>query len=243
MNLDILLMGSAIFLISGLLQGLSGFGFSILAIPLITLFIPPKTAVPILMLYSIILNLVVLYSAWRAINLKRIWLLLVAGIAGLPLGAHLLVVLDGNFLKIFIGIMIIFFGILLLMGYRKQLKHEKLAMLPIGFISGLLSGSISISGPPIIIFLANNDLEKHSFRGNLALYFLILNIFTIPVFWLNGLFTDTVIFFTLRFLPGLLLGVILGNLLSHKVQEKHFRKFTLILLLIMGALAIVSGMK
>jgi hypothetical protein len=139
--------------------------------------------------------------------------------------------------------MIIFFGILLLMGYRKQLKHEKLAMLPIGFISGLLSGSISISGPPIIIFLANNDLEKHSFRGNLALYFLILNIFTIPVFWLNGLFTDTVIFFTLRFLPGLLLGVILGNLLYHKVQEKHFRKFTLILLLIMGALAIVSGMK
>jgi uncharacterized protein len=241
--MNFVLIGTVIFLVSALLQGLSGFGFSILAVPLITLFIAPKTAVPILMIYSIIINLVVLYSARKSIDLKKIWILLLAGIIGLPFGAKLLVTLDGNILKIFIGIMILIFGTLLLFGFRKELKHEKIAMIPIGILSGLLSGSISISGPPIIIFLANKQLGKHSFRGNLALYFFLLNLFTIPVFFLNGLFTKEVLSYSITFLPGLVVGVILGNLLSHKVQEKHFKKFTLILLLIMGVLAVVSGLK
>ncbi|MDO9576764.1 MAG: sulfite exporter TauE/SafE family protein [Candidatus Cloacimonadales bacterium] len=235
--------GTVIFLVSALLQGLSGFGFSILAVPLITLFIAPKTAVPILMLYSIIINIVVLYSARKEVDIKKIWILLLAGIIGLPFGARLLVTLDGNILKVGIGILILIFGTLLLLGYRKELKHEKIAMIPIGIISGLLSGSISISGPPIIIFLANKQLGKHSFRGNLALYFFLLNIFTIPVFFLNGLFTKEVISYSITFLPGLIVGVIVGNLLSHKVQEQHFQKFTLALLMIMGVLAIVSGLK
>ncbi len=243
MEVNILIFGLVVFLVSALLQGLSGFGFSILAVPLITLIMPPQTAVPILMLYSIIINLVVFFSTRRSVELKKVWILLIAGIAGLPVGAHLLVVLDGSIIKLFIGGMIIIFGILLLLGYRKDLKHEKIAMLPIGLFSGILSGSISISGPPIIIFLANKQLGKHSFRGNLAIYFLLLNIFTIPVFWLNGLFTSEVMIYSLRFLPGLLIGVILGNLLSHKVQEQHFRKFTLLLLLAMGVLAVISGLK
>lgn len=236
------LIGLIIIFSSALLQGLSGFGFSILAVPLITLILAPKTAVPLLMLYSIFINIVVLFSAHKHVTLKKNWLLLLSGIIGLPIGAHFLIILDGNLIKIFIGIFIIIFGLLLLMGYRKELKHEKAAMIPIGMISGILGGSISISGPPIIIFLANKQSDKQTFRGNLAMYFLLLNIFTIPVFWLNGLFTREVLSFSFRYLPGLLIGVILGNSLSHKVNESYFRRFVLILLLAMGVLAVGSGL-
>lgn len=238
-----LVAGTLIFLVSALLQGLSGFGFSILAVPLITLFVPPQTAVPVLLLYSIIINLVVLHSARKSIDLKKIWLLLLAGIAGLPLGAKLLVSLEAAVIKVFIGIMILIFGTLMMLGYRKKLKHERIAMLPIGLISGILSGSISIGGPPVIIFLSNKQVGKQFFRGNLALYFFLLNIFTIPVFLCNGLFTRDVISYSITFLPGLVAGVVSGSLLSQKVQEQHFRKFTLVLLLVMGVLAIISGLR
>jgi len=69
---QLVFIGLFIFLFSAALQGLTGFGFSILAVPLITLFISPKTAVPILLIYSMIINIVVLYSARKAINLKKI---------------------------------------------------------------------------------------------------------------------------------------------------------------------------
>lgn len=240
---QIIFIGLFIFLFSAALQGLTGFGFSILAVPLITLFISPKTAVPILLIYSMIINIVVLYSARKAIDLKKIWILLAAGIITMPLGAHLLVIMNEDLLKIFIGSMILIFGILLLIGFRKQFANEKIAMLPVGMLSGLLGGSISISGPPIILFLSNQDVDKHTFRGNLAAYFFILNLFTIPVYYLNGLLTKEVWNYSLTFLPGLLVGVIVGNILSHKIKENHFKKLTLILLIIMGLLSIVSGLK
>ena len=239
---QVVFIGLAIFLFSAALQGLTGFGFSILAIPLITLFISPKTAVPILLIYSMIINIVVLYSARKAVNLKKIWILLAAGIITMPLGTHLLVIMNENLLKIFIGSMILIFGILLLIGFRKQFTNEKIAMLPVGMISGLLGGSISISGPPIILFLSNQEVDKYTFRGNLAAYFFILNLFTIPVYYLNGLLTKEVWNYSLTFLPGLMIGVVVGNLLSHKIKENHFKKITLILLIIMGLLSIVSGL-
>ncbi|MCD6176901.1 MAG: sulfite exporter TauE/SafE family protein [Candidatus Cloacimonetes bacterium] len=240
---QLIFIGLFIFLFSATLQGLTGFGFSILAVPLITLFISPKTAVPILLIYSMIINIVVLYSARKAINLKKIWILLFAGIITMPLGTHLLVIMNENLLKIFIGLMIFVFGILLLIGFRRQFKNEKIAMLPVGMLSGLLGGSISISGPPIILFLSNQNVDKHTFRGNLAAYFFILNLFTIPVYYLNGLFTKEVWNYSLNFLPGLLIGVFVGNFLSHKIKEDHFKKLTLILLIIMGLLSIISGLK
>lgn len=240
--MELVVIGSIIFFASAMLQGLSGFGFSILAIPLITLFISPRTAVPVLILFSMIINIVVLYSTWKEINLRKIWILLVFAIISMPLGAHLLIILNENTLKIFIGSSIFLFGLLLLLGFKKQFKHEKIAMIPIGLISGLLGGSISISGPPIILFMANKGVEKHAFRGNLAVYFFLLNLFTVPVYFLNGLFTKEVLSFSAVFFPGLLAGVIAGNLLSHKIKEDHFRKLTLILLILMGILSLISGL-
>jgi len=43
-----LISGYCIFFIAALLQGLSGFGFSIIAVPLITLVLSPKISIPIL---------------------------------------------------------------------------------------------------------------------------------------------------------------------------------------------------
>ena len=115
-------------------------------------------------------------------------------------------------------------------------------MLPVGMLSGLLGGSISISGPPIILFLSNQEVDKHTFRGNLATYFFILNLFMIPVYYLNGLLTKEVWNYSLTFLPGLLIGVLVGNILSHKIKDAHFKKLTLILLIIMGLISIISGL-
>ncbi|MCK4655296.1 MAG: sulfite exporter TauE/SafE family protein [Candidatus Cloacimonetes bacterium] len=243
MEINLIIIGTLIFIISAMLQGLTGFGFSILAVPLITLFISPKVAVPILLLNSMIINIIVLHSTWKSLELKRILILLLFGIIGMPLGAHLLVVLDENILKILIGSFIFIFGLLLIFGFRKQFKREKLSMIPIGITSGFLGGSISMSGPPIILFLANMGVGKHTFRGNLAAYFFLLNIFTIPVYIMNGLITKQVLSYSVTFLPGLLIGVISGNILSHRIKEKHFRKLILFLLLIMGILSIISGMK
>ncbi len=241
--MGIIIFGMVTFFAAALLQGLSGFGFSILAIPLITIILTPKVTVPILLMYSMIINIAVLYSSRKHIDFSRIWLLLIFGIIGVPIGTQLLIMVNENYLKLFIGILILSFGILLAKGIRKKLKHEKLGMIPVGLVSGILGGSISVSGPPLIILMANQDVDKQTFRASLALYFFLLNIFTLPVYIYNGLITEEVLSYSVTFLPGLLAGVILGNLYSHKIAEQHFRKLTLTLLIVLGLIAIFSSIR
>ncbi len=109
MSRELLIFGSIVFFASALLQGLSGFGFSILAIPLISFIIPPQTSVPILLIYSMIINIAVLSSSRKSVNLKKIWLLLAGAILAVPLGTRLLLILPEHLIRIFIGILIMIF--------------------------------------------------------------------------------------------------------------------------------------
>lgn len=231
-----------IFLVAALLQGLTGFGFSILAVPLLTLFISPKIMVPVLLLYSIVINIVVFSSCWRSVQLKRIIILLIFGVIGMPLGTHLLVVLPDNLLRVGIGFLILGFGTLQLFGFKKKFRQNSPVTAPIGFVSGVLSGSISMSGPPIILFLTNQEVGKHVFRSNLAAYFFILNIFTIPVYIANDLLTTTVLNISLKYFIALLAGVFAGNYLSKKIKDAHFRNITLVLLILLGILSVLGGL-
>jgi len=87
---NLFLFGTIIIAASALLQGLSGFGFSILSLPLLAVYISPKTAVPMLLIFSIVLNLSVIATCWRSFSIRNIWLLLLGGSLGIPIGTHLL---------------------------------------------------------------------------------------------------------------------------------------------------------
>jgi uncharacterized protein len=237
---NLFLFGTIIIAASALLQGLSGFGFSILSLPLLAVYISPKTAVPMLLIFSIVLNLSVIATCWRSFSIRNIWLLLLGGSLGIPIGTHLLLILDDVLLRKGIGSFIVVFALLLLSGRRLKLKRENLTRFGIGIFSGILSGSVSMSGPPIIMFLSNQGVEKNEFRASLSGYFLLLNIITIPVYYYNGLFTKEVINFTLNWLPALFAGVISGAFIASKIQSERFNRLVLILLLLTGFLSIIK---
>jgi len=231
---------SAIFFLAAFLQGLSGFGFSVIAVPLITLVLNPRTAVPILILYSLIINLIVLYYSRDSLELKKIWLILLSAIVALPIGAKALIILPANSIKLFIGIFILVFVLLLIRGFRFKSGRKIITRILVGLLSGLLSGSISTSGPPVIMYFTGQNISKQSFRSNLAAYFLILNIITIPVYLANGLFNQEVLGHTIRYLPAMLAGVLIGNILAGKLRDGLFKKLTVYLLLIMGIISILT---
>ncbi|MEA2105056.1 MAG: sulfite exporter TauE/SafE family protein [Candidatus Cloacimonadota bacterium] len=243
MNVTQLILGFLIFFSAAMLQGITGFGFSLLAVPLLTFFLPPKIVIPIMLLLSIPLNIAVIFSHLKSVNFRKISLILFAGIIGMPIGTYFLVNVNDWIIKLGIGLLIITFGGLLLLGFQKKFKHEKITRLIIGFASGILGGAVSMSGPPIVLFLANNQERKNTFRVNLALYYFCLNLFIIPIYVLNNLLTPQVFSLSLTFLPALILGVIFGNLFAKKLPENTFRKITLILLLIMGFMAVISSFK
>jgi len=243
MQTNILILGSIIIFFAALLQGTTGFGFSLFSIPLLTLFISPKTVIPMILLVSLIINISVLYNSRKSLKFKLILPIFIFSLIGVPIGAKLLLVLPDYVLKMVIGFFILTFGLLFFYNVHFKVKHEKVTRAIVGFLSGLLNGSITMSGPPVILFFANEQKGKMHFRAHLASFFLLLTLVTIPVYAYYGLITKIVIDYTLIFSIAVILGVIGGNILIKKIQDIHFRRLTLIIIIIMGVLAMYSGIR
>ena len=232
-----------IIFLSSIIQGITSFGFSLVAVPLLGMLLPLKVVVPMLVLYSLVLNIIILYHIRSHANLKQIIILVIAGIIGTPFGAHILKVVDENILKVVIGVIVTISAFINLYGIKIKIKNEKLSYIPVGFVSGLMNGSASLGGPPLVLFLTNQGVEKQRFRANLTSYFLILNIFTIPTYFLGGQITPNVVSYTLYALPALIIGAFLGVRLGNKVDEALFRKLTLGLIIVTGILSVITGIK
>lgn len=228
--------------VGGVIQSSLGLGFLIFSLPIITLTTPPKVAVPFLLTLATFNTFIVTYKSRADIQVDRIWPLIPAGILGIPFGTIILLKANGYLIKIFIGITTILFAITITK-LRKTITREKAGLVPAGFTSGVLQGSIGMSGPPVILFFQNQGMGKNPFRANLIFFFLILNIVTLVGYSLTGLLTKDVLFLSVLYLPVLIAGTIVGIMLFKKINEKIFKKTTLILLVFLGILAIVSGMK
>ena len=94
-------------LMASLVAGLTGFGFAIVAVPILMILMPPKVVVPLVQLLSAVLQIAVLIEARMWINLKRMWPLLLAGIMGVPLGTYLLLILAPQTLRTLVGAVVV----------------------------------------------------------------------------------------------------------------------------------------
>jgi uncharacterized protein len=232
----------AIFM-AGFTYGLTGFGFGLVSVPLLLLVLPPQSVVPITLLLASVTGVLVVWEAWRCIQIRRIWPLLVGGVMGIPVGTWVLTVLDANVLKVIIGAIISLSALAFLCGFHKPVGREKLTSIPIGVASGIMNGATGMSGPPVILFFSNQGVEKSIFRANLATYFLILNLITFPAQWVGGLLTRDVFTHVLWFLPALALGSWLGIRLAQRVNENLFRRVALTLVAATGIISVTNGLR
>jgi len=239
----IVFYGFFIIFFSGVVHGLSGFGFALVAVPMLVLFIAPKTAIPIVLLFTVLVNIPVLLEARKWLDIKRFLPLIISAIVGMPLGTYLLIALPVNMLKLIIGFAVVPFSIALMFGFKKKIQNEKIATIPIGFVSGFLKAAISIGSPPIVLFFSNQGMQKQAFRANLVLYFLVLNIAALISYIVTGLISREVVQYTVFFLPAMLLGVLVGMALTKKINELFFRRIVLSIVTLSGILAIYSGMR
>jgi uncharacterized membrane protein YfcA len=229
-----------IFFVSGFLQGMTSFGFSLIALPLLTLLYDMQLVVPVLVLYSFVMNTTILLNLWRNVEIKEIAWIALTGIIFTPIGMQILLYVEGPKLKLFAGVFVFVFALLLFFNKRYEIKNERLGYLVTGALSGLLNGSISFSGPALIIFMANKGIQKQKFRASLTFYFWILNIITIPTFYFGGLIGKATLVFSLKYVIFLIVGVLMGVFIGNRMQEKIFNRLVVVVLMVLGVISIIS---
>jgi uncharacterized membrane protein YfcA len=114
-------------------------------------------------------------------------------------------------------------------------------LLPVGLLSGILGGSTSLNGPPVILYFASLRPDKDVFRANMAAYFTAVNTTAVFMFLFSGLLTGRVLVMVLAFLLPLIAGTFTGIWLARQISEQRFRHAVLILLGLIGIMLIVTN--
>lgn len=238
---QVMILGLLIVMISSIAQGITGFGFALLAVPLLSLIMPFGQVVPIVVGLSLFSNLVMILKLYQHVELKKIWLLIVFGFIGIPIGGYILLVIEAVILKVLVGLFIFVFAILLLRKITFPIRNEYLAFPIVGILSGLLNGSISASGPPLVLFLTNQGKDQQVFKANLAFYGVFLNISTMVVFFMNGTLSRDVIELIVQLLVIMIVGTVIGMVVAKKIDKDMFRKLVIYLLLVSSVWMILGA--
>ncbi|MGD8353212.1 MAG: sulfite exporter TauE/SafE family protein [Pseudomonadota bacterium] len=228
-------------LTAGFTQGFTGFGSALVMLPLLTLIVEVKTAVPLITLLGIGINLILFLRLGEYIQWKRLRVLFISCIPGILLGVYFLKTVPAGYLQTVIGVVLLLFPSYLL---SKGVPGRELAPVwafPVGFLSGFLSGSISAGGPPVILYTAMQPWGKIPIKSTLVGFFLITSMAAGSVQIGAGLMTAEVLQLFAAGIPALVIGVLTGSRLFERVESKAYRKALLLLLILLGMFMLVRA--
>lgn len=230
---------AAIAFSSGLIQGLTGFGYALLAAPLLSRLLQPFDFIATLTLISLALNSSLALSLKAPLRSRLIIPLSLAALLGIPFGLLALQYLPPDVLRKGVALVVI---LLVAIGRFPRFRPPINAFghLITGWLLGALQSSVGVNGPILVLYLRQFNLKIPAFRRHLAVIFLVLSLATIFLLALNSQVSATAITTTLTALPALFLGSFLGYRLSPALPPRHFDRLILLLILITAATTLFS---
>jgi uncharacterized membrane protein YfcA len=225
-------------LAASFVQILAGFGFALLAMPVMTLAIPVEQAVVIATLLGAITN------AWQSIHQRAdadgplVRRLVISAYVGMPLGLVVLNVVADRPLRIILGACVLIAAGLLVR--RISLAHVGRTLdYPCGFLAGVLTTSLGTNGPPLVFDLQARHLDPARFRATLVAVFSLSNVLALALFIADDKITaDGGRAFALA-MPSWIAGQALGWPVRRHVHGERFRWLVLTLMFAAGATAIL----
>ncbi|OJV64484.1 MAG: hypothetical protein BGO41_12800 [Clostridiales bacterium 38-18] len=228
-----------IILVASIVQGATSFGFSLLALPLLSFFFDIKVVVPALVCFSLVLNLMILIKLKLKPDIKLLLPLVIFATLTIPIGVKALILIDEHLLKQLVSGILLMVSLLMFFGVKIYFKNKWITYSIAGIISGVLNGSVSLSGPPIVVLLSNEGVSRDDFRATLSSLFFILNIITIVMYAQGGLLINLQLYKLLYLTPIMIVGTFMGIYLGNKINEVFFKRLVLLMLMAMSIINLI----
>jgi uncharacterized membrane protein YfcA len=226
-GLDILIFLTLLSLAASIVNGGLGYGYSSLSTPLAILVLVNRIINPVYVLVEASMNTVMLIFSGKK-NIKatyrRVLPIIITLVPGVIIGSYFLSVIAPLWVRLVVYAVILPLILIQAAGFRKPIKSEGKAGLPLGFGTGLLYSITTISGPPIALFWNNQGLPKPEFKAAVAQVRIAESYLTAVSYFFLGLFTATTLSIFSYVAPPVLLGIPLGILVVRKVPVETFRR-------------------
>ncbi len=223
-------------------QTISGFGFTLVSVPVLASVMPPMQAVSLAILISTPLAIIRSKREWKDAYWPSAKRLGFASLIGMPLGVAITSHLPDRPLRVIIGIAVALAGVALATGFRIRSESPSVEVIA-GFVSGVLSTTTGTNGPPLVIALHSRRVAPVIFRATLVVVYVFTNVVSLMLFWYYGRLNGNAVKLTgITFVP-MLLGNAMGTWLVPKVNDQLFHRLILGLLFLSAGSAIYGALR
>ena len=163
-------------LLAAFVKGTTGFGFPLIATPMVALLLDIRTAIAILVIPNMVMDIGQIFrGGFPGEILRRFSRLLVLTAVGVFFGTKVLVMLPLWILNLSLAAMVFIFVAtdLLRLDFRISPRTERVMSPVLGLAAGFLNGMTNAAGPPLAIYLYGLRLPKTEFVRSIATIFFI----------------------------------------------------------------------
>ena len=226
------------------MQGLSGFGFGLVAMSFWAWTVDPKLAAALAVFGSLAGQLLAVFTVKRRFEAKQLLPFIVGGVLGVPIGVWLLPMLDANLFKAVLGALLVTWGPLMLMAKQlPRIRHGgRVADGLIGAVGGVMGGIGGFTGSVPTLWCTLRGFDKDTQRAVIQNFNLATLSVTFGVYLARGLVTTAMLPMLAIVGAALLIPGLLGARLYIGISEATFRKIVLSLLTLSGAALLASSL-
>ncbi len=227
----------AILILGGGVQGLLGFGFPLLATPLMAVLVDVRTAMLILLIPTMSINVASIAQGGRgSLSVGPFWPLAVCVATGSMAGTRLLIITDPAPYKLLLAFVLLFYLAVQQRGLRILWirNRPRTAMIAFGLDAGLLAGTVNAAVPALIVYALELGLTPLATIRVFNICFLTGKLSQAMTFGAAGIFTLEVILATLPAALLALTGLWIGARLRGRVDTGTYRRW------LRGALFVIA---
>ena len=219
-------------LVGAFVKSVTGMGFPLVAIPVMSLFLPTPTAVAVIALPNVVQNVVLVVqhrAAWP--ETRHLARFCAAGVPGAVLGAFALVTVPEVLVRSVLVAVLAAYLVTVVVAPTVRVPDGRVRSwsLPVGFTAGLFQGGIGISGPVVGTWHHGLHLAQNAFVVSVATVFSLTGAAQLSVLGVRGEL-DGRLLVSLALTAVVFVTVPLGARLRRRLSVDRFRAIVLVLL-------------
>ena len=225
---------AGIVFLAAMLRGLTGFGFALAAVPLLSLVMEPARAVPVSLMVVGIGGVAGIPKALRTCDWTSLRGLAIGAMVATPIGILILKTIPADGARLIIALFTIAALASIGRGGAPSTDPGLGRKITYGALAGLFNGLAAMPGPPVVAYFMATRFNREIIRSSLLVFFQCTTFLGLASAALAGLIRTDMFLMVACALPAFWIGNNLGVRLFALGSEQHYRRLT------MGCLALTA---
>ena len=231
----LLLIAPVVIIVAYTVFGLSGFGSTVVSVPILAHFLPVSYLVPLMALLDLVSAIFIGTSGRQHLSREELKRLVPWMFVGFAVGVTLLVGVPDRYLRAALGLFAAVIGIHGIFNPTLKSTISKLWSIPAGIVGGAVATVFGAGGPIYATYLSGRLRDKSQIRATMSTLISISAFSRAAVYAISGLLLHTTLLAgALLMAPFAYLGVKLGHRIHVGLTQEQMRRAV-------GALLVFTG--